>query len=96
LKKIKIKGLPKTTNPRRTLYMEFEKIRDVIAEQMSIDKDSITGETTFADDLNADSLDVFQIISELEDTFGMEFSNEDADKIRTVGDAAEYVKKALR
>ena len=76
--------------------MEFEKIRDVIAEQMSIDKDSITGETTFADDLNADSLDVFQIISELEDTFGMEFSNEDADKIRTVGDAAEYVKKALR
>ena len=76
--------------------MEFEKIRDVIAEQMSIDKESITAETTFADDLNADSLDVFQIISELEDTFGMEFSNEDADKIRTVGDAAEYVKKALR
>jgi len=76
--------------------MEFEKIRDVIAEQMGVDKDSITADTTFADDLNADSLDVFQIISELEDTFGMEFSNEDADKIRTVGDAAEYVKKALR
>jgi len=76
--------------------MEFEKIRDVIAEQMSVPKDSITKETTFADDLNADSLDVFQIISELEDVFGMEFSNEDADKIRTVGDAAEYVKQALK
>ena len=76
--------------------MEFDKIRDVIAEQMGVEQDSITAETTFADDLNADSLDVFQIISELEDVFGMEFSNEDADKIRTVGDAAEYVKKALR
>ena len=76
--------------------MEFEKIRDVIAEQMDIDKDSITPETSFQDDLNADSLDIFQIISELEDIFGMEFSNEDADKIRTVGDAANHVKKALR
>jgi len=76
--------------------MEFEKIRDVIAEQMGVDKESITAETTFADDLNADSLDVFQIISELEDIFGMEFSSEDADKIRTVGDAAEYIKKELR
>ena len=76
--------------------MEFEKIADVIAEQMGVDKDSITPETTFVDDLNADSLDIFQIISELEDIFGMEFSNEDADKIRTVGDAAEHVKKALR
>jgi len=74
--------------------MEFEKIRDVIAEQMGVDKDSITTSTTFADDLNADSLDVFQIISELEDIFGMEFANEDADKIRTVGDAAEFIKKA--
>ena len=75
--------------------MEFEKIRDVIAEQMGVDKESITPETTFQDDLNADSLDIFQIISELEDVFGMEFANEDADKIRTVGDAARYVKKAL-
>ncbi|MCL1788256.1 MAG: acyl carrier protein [Defluviitaleaceae bacterium] len=75
--------------------MEFDKIRDVIAEQMGIAKDSITPETNFQKDLNADSLDLFQIISELEDIFDMEFDNEDAEKIATVGDAAEYIQKAL-
>ena len=75
--------------------MEFDKICEVISEQMGIPKEKITKETTFAEDLNADSLDVFQIISELEEIFGMEFSNEDAEGIKTVGDAAEYVKKAV-
>ena len=75
--------------------MEFDKIRDVIAEQMGVAKTSITAETTFDGDLNADSLDIFQIISELEEVFGMEFASEDAESIRTVGDAVEYVKKAL-
>ena len=76
--------------------MEFEKIRDVIAEQMSIDAATITAETSFKNDLNADSLDLFQVITELEEIFGMEFTTEDAEKIKTVGDAAEYVKKALQ
>ncbi|MCL2840185.1 MAG: acyl carrier protein [Defluviitaleaceae bacterium] len=75
--------------------MEFEKIRDIISEQMGIPKNSITMETSFREDLNADSLDVFQIISDLEEVFGMEFANEDAESINTVGEAAEYVKKAL-
>jgi len=75
--------------------MEFEKIRDIIAEQMGVDKDSITPETSFQNDLNADSLDIFQIVSELEDVFGMEFANEDADSIRTVGDAVRHIKKAV-
>lgn len=75
--------------------MEFEKIRDVIAEQMGVDADKITPETKFQQDLNADSLDVFQIISELEDIFDMEFDNDDAAKIVTVGDAANYVKDAI-
>ena len=75
--------------------MEFEKIRDIISEQMGIDKEKITPNTTFKNDLNADSLDIFQIISELEDEFGMQFSNEDAEGIVTVGDAAAYVKAAL-
>jgi acyl carrier protein len=75
--------------------MEFEKIRDVISEQMNIDKDKITPDSSFQGDLNADSLDIFQIISELEEVFGMEFSNEAAESIKTVGDAADYIKKAL-
>ena len=75
--------------------MEFDKIKDVIADQMSIDAATITPETSFKNDLNADSLDLFQIITELEEIFGMEFTTEDADKIKTVGDAAEYIKKAI-
>ena len=75
--------------------MEFEKIRDVIAEQMGVSAEKITLETKFQQDLNADSLDIFQIVSELEDVFGMEFANDDAASIVTVGDATEYVKKAL-
>ena len=75
--------------------MEFEKIRSVIAEQMGIDPEKITLDTKFQKDLDADSLDVFQIISELEDIFGMEFESEDASKIITIGDAVQYVQKAL-
>ena len=71
--------------------MVFEKVREIIAEQMSISEDEITLETTFTDDLGADSLDVFQIISDLEDSFGIEFQTEDAEKIKTVGDAVNYI-----
>ena len=75
--------------------MEFEKIRDVIADQMSVPKNKITMETSFRNDLNADSLDMLQIISELEEVYGREFANEDADRIKTVGDAVEYVQANL-
>lgn len=71
--------------------MIFEKVKGIIAEQMSISEDEITLETTFADDLGADSLDLFQIISDLEDEFSIEFKNEDAEKIKTVGDAVRYI-----
>ena len=71
--------------------MEFEKICEVISEQMNISKDRITMETSFTKDLGADSLDVFQIISELEDIFDLDFSNEDAEKIVTVGDAVAFL-----
>jgi acyl carrier protein len=75
--------------------MELDKIKEIISEQMNIAMEKITAETTFKEGLGADSLDIFQIISELEEVFGMEFASEDAEKIKTVGDAAEYVKKAL-
>lgn len=74
--------------------MVFEKVKKIIAEQMSISEDEITLETTFTDDLGADSLDLFQIISDLEDSFGIEFQNEDAEKIKTVGDAVNYIESA--
>ena len=70
----------------------FEKIRKIIAEQFNIDEDKITLETSFYDDLSADSLDLFQIITEIEDEFDIEFSNEDAENIKTIGDAVNYIK----
>ncbi len=75
--------------------MEFDKVKEIIAEQMGISEDDITVETSF-EDLGADSLDIFQIISELEEAFDMEFANDDAEKIKTVGDAVEYVKNATK
>ena len=75
--------------------MEFEKIREVISEQMNIDADDIKMESSFAKDLSADSLDILQIITELEEAFGVEFTGENADKLKTVADVVDYVKKAL-
>lgn len=75
--------------------MEFEKVKSVIAEVLNVDEDEITMETTFVDDLGADSLDVFQIIMGLEEEFDIEIKNEDAEKIVTVEDAVEQIKNAL-
>ena len=74
--------------------MEFEKIRTIIAEQLGKDESEITMETNFTEDLGADSLDLFQIISELEEAFDMEFPQDDLDKVRTVGDAVNYIQSA--
>ena len=71
--------------------MEFEKIKAIIAEVLNVDENEITMETTFTDDLGADSLDVFQIIMGLEEEFDIEIANEDAEKIVTVGDAVEQI-----
>jgi len=72
--------------------MEFEKIRAIIADQLGIDEDKIALETTFINDLGADSLDLFQIISEIEDEFELEFTNEAAERVKTVGDAVAYIR----
>ena len=74
---------------------KFEKIKKIIAEVLNVDENEITMETTFTDDLGADSLDVFQIIMGLEEEFDIEIANEDAEKIVTVGDAVEQIKNAL-
>ncbi len=75
--------------------MELEKLKKVIAEVLSVDPDEITMETTFMDDLGADSLDVFQIIMGLEEEFDIEIPPEKAENITTVGEAVELIKKAV-
>ncbi len=75
--------------------MEFEKLKKIISEVLNVDVEEITMETTFVDDLGADSLDIFQIIMGLEEEFDMEIANEEAEKIVTVGDAVEQIKKAV-
>ncbi len=75
--------------------MEFEKLQQIIAEVLNVDIDEITPETTFIDDLGADSLDVFQIIMGIEEEFDIEIPQEEAEKIATVGDAAEAIKAAV-
>ena len=75
--------------------MEFEKLKAIIAEVLNVDVDEITAETTFVDDLGADSLDVYQIIMGIESEFDIEIDNDAAEDITTVGDAVEQIKKAL-
>lgn len=76
------------------VVMEFGKVRQIVAEQLNIAESEISEETSFEDDLGADSLDVFQIVMALEEEFNLEISNEDAEKISTVGDVVAYIKKA--
>ncbi len=75
--------------------MEFEKLQKIISEVLNVDEDEITMETTFVDDLGADSLDVFQIIMGIEEEFDIEIANEEAENIVTVSDALEQIKNAL-
>ena len=75
--------------------MEFEKLQQIISEVLNVDAEEITMDTTFVDDLGADSLDIFQIIMGIEEEFDIEISNEDAEKIVSVGDAVEEIKNAL-
>jgi acyl carrier protein len=75
--------------------MEFETLKKIIAEVLNVDEAEITKETTFIDDLGADSLDVFQIIMGVEEELDIEVDNDEAEKIVTVGDAVELIKKTI-
>lgn len=74
--------------------MELEKLKKIIVEVLNVDPDEITEDTTFIDDLGADSLDVFQIIMGIEEEFDIEIPSEETEKISTVGDAVERIKNA--
>lgn len=69
----------------------FTKISDILADNFDVDKAQITKDTNFTNDLNADSIDLVEFILQLEDEFGSEISDEDAEKIKTVGDAVSYI-----
>lgn len=74
--------------------MELEKLREVIAEVLSVDPKEITTETTFLEDLGADSLDVYQIIMGIEEAFHIEIPAQKAERITTVGEAVELIKNS--
>lgn len=70
----------------------FEKVKEIIEEKLNADGMDITETTSFKDDLNADSLDLFEMVMALEDEFGIEIPSEDLEQLLTVGDVLEYLK----
>ena len=75
--------------------MEFEKLQDISVDVLNVQKDEVKPETTFVDDLGADSLDIFQIIMGIEEEFDIQIDNDEAEKIVTVQDAVDQIKKAV-
>jgi len=72
-----------------------EKVKDIISEQLGVKKEEIKPESSFIDDLGADSLDTVEVVMALEEEFGIEIPDEDAEKITTVGDATKYIDDKL-
>ena len=73
----------------------FEKLKGMIVDQLGVDADSITMESSFVDDLNADSLDMVELVMAMEQEFDISVPDEVAEKVGTVGDAVEFIKNAL-
>jgi len=69
----------------------FEQVKGILSQQLGVDEDEVTIDSSFQGDLDADSLDLVELIVELEDQFGLKISDEDAQKIATVGEAVDYV-----
>ncbi|MEO2066244.1 MAG: acyl carrier protein [Desulfurobacteriaceae bacterium] len=72
-----------------------QKVREIVADRLGVDPDEVTPEASFIEDLGADSLDTVELVMALEEEFGIEIPDEDAEKIQTVGDAIEYIQKHL-
>ncbi len=68
-----------------------ERVKQIVAEQLGVDEDQVTGEASFMEDLGADSLDTVELVMALEEEFDIEISDEDAEKIQTVQDAVDYI-----
>ena len=73
----------------------FEKVKEIMAEQLDINPEDITEETSFINDLEADSLDIVELMMALEEEFDLEIPDEEAEKISTVKDAVDYIKNAI-
>ena len=73
--------------------MIFEKIKDIVVEQLGVNEDEVKLETNFIDDLGADSLDLFQVVMDLEDAFNVKVDN--VENIKTVGDAVRYIENVI-
>ncbi|MDO8848327.1 MAG: acyl carrier protein [Coriobacteriia bacterium] len=69
----------------------FVKVKEVIVDQLSVEEDDVTADASFFDDLGADSLDIVELVMALEDSFGISIPDEDAESIKTVGDAVDYI-----
>ena len=71
----------------------FERLKKIIVEQLGVDEEEVTPQASFVEDLNADSLDLVELIMSLEEEFGMEISDEDAERIQKVQDAVDYIEE---
>jgi acyl carrier protein len=71
----------------------FDRLKKIIVEQLGVDDEEVTLQASFVEDLNADSLDLVELIMSLEEEFGMEISDEDAEKIQKVSDAVEFIEE---
>ncbi|MBQ3824495.1 MAG: acyl carrier protein [Clostridia bacterium] len=75
--------------------MVFEKVRTLIAEQFGVEENTITPETTFTEDLSADSLDIVELIMTLEQTFNVSVNDEEVENVKTVGDVVSHIEKLI-
>jgi acyl carrier protein len=73
-----------------------DRVIDIVAEQLGVDKEKVTPETSFVNDLGADSLDTVELVMELEEEFDIQIPDEAAEKIQTVGQAIEFIEKAQK
>lgn len=74
----------------------FERVKAIVVDQLGVEEEEVTGNASFVDDLGADSLDVVELVMALEEEFGIQIPEEDAEKIQTVGQAVQYIEEHLQ